>query len=67
LNRIDKINVFAITLVKRKDRKANHISEFVGRDEFHLTIIPAMEHEDGWKILPVKYNVRLEIYYQEVN
>lgn len=44
---MDNANVFAINLENRTDRKASIISEFAGKDEFQLTIFPAIEHEVG--------------------
>ncbi|WP_339903366.1 hypothetical protein [uncultured Cyclobacterium sp.] len=44
---MEKTNVFAINLVKRKDRKASIISEFADKEEFQLTIVPAIEHQFG--------------------
>lgn len=41
---MDKINVYAINLVKRADRKASIVSEFADKEEFQLTIVPAIEH-----------------------
>ena len=42
-----KIQVFAINMPNRTDRKANLISEFAGRDEFNLTIVPAIVNKVG--------------------
>jgi hypothetical protein len=44
---MDKINVYAINLVKRTDRKASILSEFADKEEFQLTIVPAIEHTVG--------------------
>ena len=44
---MDKINVYAINLVKRADRRSSIVSEFAGREEFRLTIVPAIEHPIG--------------------
>lgn len=44
---MDKINVYAINLVKRTDRKASILLEFADKEEFHLTVVPAIEHQFG--------------------
>ncbi|WP_373521458.1 hypothetical protein [Aquiflexum sp.] len=44
---MDKSNVFAINLVKRTDRRESIISEFSDKEEFQLTIVPAIEHQVG--------------------
>lgn len=43
----DKIPTYAINLLKRPDRKESLIREFMGKDEFQLTVVPAVEHEIG--------------------
>ncbi|QEC51475.1 glycosyl transferase [Anseongella ginsenosidimutans] len=42
-----KINTYAINLARRTDRKASLISEFKGRNEFQLTVVPAIAHKVG--------------------
>ena len=42
-----KINVFAINLVKRTDRKASILSEFSEKEEFQLNLAQAIEHPVG--------------------
>lgn len=41
---MDKINVYAINLVRRTDRKASIVSEFFNKKAFRLTVVPAIEH-----------------------
>lgn len=43
----DKINVSAINLTKRWDRKSNIIAEFEKKEEFQLTLVKAIEREAG--------------------
>ena len=42
-----KINVFAVNLVYRTDRKEHIISQFTNKPEFSLTVVPAIEHKIG--------------------
>lgn len=42
-----KISAYAINLVKRPDRKASVLREFVNKREFRLAIVPAVVHEVG--------------------
>jgi len=41
------INVFAINLAHRTDRKDHIMSQFEGKPEFTLTVVPAVEHKIG--------------------
>lgn len=41
------INVFAINLIHRTDRKANITAQFHGKEEFKLTVVPAIESPIG--------------------
>lgn len=42
-----KLQVYAVNLAARAERRASIISEFEGRDEFELHIVPAIEHRNG--------------------
>lgn len=42
-----RINVFAINLANRTDRKQHIISQFEGKPEFCLTVVTAFEHKIG--------------------
>ncbi|MBV8252043.1 MAG: hypothetical protein JO154_05500 [Chitinophaga sp.] len=50
-----QIPVFAINLKKRPERKEHITAEFVGRDEFQLEVVAAIEEENGrmglWKTI----------------
>lgn len=52
---MDEINVYAINLVKRPDRRSSIISEFADKEQLKLTIVPAIEHHFGavglWKTI----------------
>lgn len=43
----EKIRVYAANLASRTERRESIISEFEGRDEFELHIVPAIEHRNG--------------------
>lgn len=42
-----KINVFAINLAHRIDRKENIIKQFAGKPEFNLIVVTAIQHKIG--------------------
>lgn len=42
-----EIPTYAINLTRRTDRKESVLSEFLGRKEFRLTVVPAVEHQVG--------------------
>src|SRR5690606_8812167 len=42
------MKVYAINLKTRKDRQAHIVSQFKGRTEFTLEVVPAVEHEFGF-------------------
>lgn len=43
----EKIHVYAVNLAARTERRDSIISEFEGREEFELHIVPAIEHRNG--------------------
>lgn len=43
----EKLQVYAVNLAARTERRVSIISEFEGRDEFELHIVPAIEHRNG--------------------
>ncbi|GGC36259.1 glycosyl transferase [Parapedobacter defluvii] len=47
IDRKARIKTFVINLSKRKDRKQSIISEFGGRKEFEVFIVPASRHKIG--------------------
>lgn len=42
-----KLHVYAVNLAARTERRDSIISEFEGREEFKLHIVPAIEHRNG--------------------
>lgn len=60
---ITPIPVYAVNLAQRTDRKEHIISQFRGRKEFELNIVPAIEHKIGayglWQTL--RQIVKLEL------
>ena len=60
---ITPIQVYAVNLAQRTDRKEHIISQFRGREEFELNIVPAIEHKIGayglWQTL--RQIVKLEL------
>lgn len=42
-----RINVFAVNLAYRTDRKENIVNQFMDKPEFSLTLVPAIEHANG--------------------
>lgn len=42
-----EIPAYAINLSRRTDRKESILSEFLGRKEFRLTVVPAIAHQIG--------------------
>ncbi|MBD5351554.1 MAG: methyltransferase domain-containing protein [Bacteroides sp.] len=43
----EKLQVYAVNLAARTERRESIIGEFEGRDEFELHIVPAIEHRNG--------------------
>ena len=41
------INVYVPNLKKRTDRKVSVQAQYMGKDEFKLHIVPAIEHSNG--------------------
>lgn len=42
-----RINVFAVNLAYRTDRKEHIVNQFMDKPEFSLTVVPAIEHTNG--------------------
>lgn len=43
----EKLQVYAVNMAARTERRESIVGEFEGRDEFELHIVPAIEHRNG--------------------
>lgn len=54
----ETISVYAPNLARRPERKASIEAQFAGRDEFSLTVVPAIERDNGpWGLWQTFYGI----------